>query len=176
MRLGVNVVKQSIWLAALIVIATLVAGWRIAALNSWSGSARREVASRYLWLIATGIAIVFAALLPFAFSGVVGFPMRSAYVVLPGLLIFGAAILDWMASSAALRPLIRYALAPLACVVVAASLVIGVGEQAERASSWRFHQGNDQGHRGERQRHTSISGLGGYVRDRGATPRAHPDS
>jgi hypothetical protein len=140
MRFGLGVVKQSIWLAALIVIATLVAGWRIASLNSWRGSARREMASRYMWLIAAGIAIALAALLPFVFSGAVGFPMRSAYVVLPGLLIAGAAVLDWLASPAALRPYIRYGLAPLVCLVVAASLVIGVGEQARRASSWRFHQ------------------------------------
>jgi hypothetical protein len=142
MRSGIDVVKQLMWLAPLIMAAAIVAGWRVGASAGWRRAPATTGQPAHVWLVIAGLALSTAAVLPFAFTGGYGVGRRNAYVMLPGLLVAGAAVLDalYVRTKPAWRKAARYVLAPMVAVAVAVSIVIGVGAQAMLAQSWAFYR------------------------------------
>jgi hypothetical protein len=143
MRSGIDVVKRLVWLAPLIVAAAIAAGWRVGASADWERPPSTTAQRAHLWLVVAALAVAAAAVLPFAFTGGYGVGRRNAYVMLPGLLVAGAAALDvlYKRTRPAWRKAARYLLAPMVAAVVAASIVTGIGAQAMLAQSWAFHRG-----------------------------------
>lgn len=140
LRVGLDILKGNIWLIALQTLVILVAGWRIAAVDSWQNGSRDATPQRHEWLALTGLAVFGAALLPFLFTGKYGAASRNIYVALPGLAIIVAAALDLFAKTLARHQPARFTLAAMVAVCVAVSLAIDIGAQGAFARSWRFHR------------------------------------
>jgi len=140
LQVGLRILTQHGWLIALVALAALGTAWRIAAASSWLVVATSSLPNRHLWLIIVGVAVFSAALLPFAFTGKYGIATRNMYVALPGLLIVGAAVLDFLSELKVWRTAIRFILAPAVAAFIAMSLAINIGAQALFAQSWQLHQ------------------------------------
>ena len=142
MRGGIDTLRLLTWLPLLIVVAVVVAGWRMVSSSSWRRATANGGPAVHLWVVVTGLAVAAAAVLPFAFTGGYGVGRRNTYVMLPGLLVAGAAALDalQLRMRPALQRLTRYIMAPMVAAAVAVSIVIGIGAQAMLAQSWAFHR------------------------------------
>jgi hypothetical protein len=141
LRWGLRLLRGQGGLIALVGLVTLIAAWRIASASSWQDRGSNPPPGRHLWLFLTGMAIFLAALAPFLVTGRYGFASRNMYVALPGLLIMVASTLDLIATSKAMRGLLRFPLAAMVALFVATSLTIDIAAQALFAQSWRFHRG-----------------------------------
>jgi hypothetical protein len=139
-HVGLGVLDRHVALWALIAVVAVGAGWRTAAASAWGADTMPSSQRGHPWLVFTGLVAFAAALLPFAITGAYGFSMRNLYPALPGLLIAGAAVVNVMCKSIALRRTLRLLLPPVVTAGVAISLVMDLGTQAVLAHSWSFHR------------------------------------
>lgn len=141
-RIGLDTLRKFIWLGPLIAAVALVAAWRVLTAGSWADGVEPSHgrASLRLWLIVAGIAASVAALMPFAFSGYIRIAQRNAYVILPGLLVASAAMIDAMAARLRSTLPLRLTLVPLIAAGVTMSLIIGAGAQVGYAQNWRANR------------------------------------
>ena len=137
---GWNTIRGHAGLTALVGLATILAAWRVLATSSWQDKDVMSSPHRHLWLVAIGMAVVLASVSPFLVTGRYGFASRNMFVALPGIVTMVATALDLMASRAARRRMLRFAITPVVAAFMATSLVIDSGAQALFARSWRFHR------------------------------------
>jgi hypothetical protein len=140
LKLGLGILREHLWLIALITLVAIGSAWNMAAAKSWRVGTANLPSHTHLWLFITGTTVFIAALLPFLVTGKYGIASRNMYIALPGLLIVGATTLDLLSGLRGWKSVSRVLLAPGFAVFMAMSLAIDFGEQYKFALSWRLHQ------------------------------------
>lgn len=139
-QVGLGTLERHAALWVFVAVVAVGAGWRVSATKAWSPTIAPPPRCPHLWLVVAGLAVCAAALLPFAFTGAYGFSRRNLYPALPGLLVAGAAAMDFALRSIAVHKGTRLLLPPLVTAGVAISVVTGIGSQTMMATSWAFHR------------------------------------
>lgn len=139
-KVGIRHLQGERWPIVALAFAALFAAWATATARAWHTAPARGARGPHAGLVAVGVAVFAAALLPFLFTGKYGVSLRNLHVALPGLAVAGAAALDLIARHPRGRSALRLALPPAVALFVATSLTIDLGAQRSFAQSWRLHR------------------------------------